>query len=104
MTVAVATDTSFAEQVETQPGLTIVDFWAPWCSHCHRLAPTLDAMAAEGKVRVVKVNTDENPATAVRLGVRTIPMMLFYKDGQRVGQIVGAAPRQRIEAALAEFA
>ena len=100
----VATDTNFAEQVETQSGLTIVDFWAPWCVHCHKLSPILDAIAAEGKARVVKMNTDENPATPARLGVSGIPTMLFYKDGQHVGRIIGAAGRQRIEAALAEYA
>jgi thioredoxin 1 len=68
------------------------------------LAPILDVIAAEGTVRVVKVNCDENPGTAARLGVRAIPMMLFYRDGERVGQIVGAVPRQRIDAALAAYA
>jgi thioredoxin 1 len=68
------------------------------------LSPILDAIAAEGKVRVVKINCDENPATTFRFGVHSIPMMLFYKDGQPVDQIVGAVPRQRIEAALAKYA
>ena len=100
----VATDATFAEHVEAQSGMTIVDFWAPWCGPCHMLSPILDAIAAEGKVRVVKINTDENPATAERFGVFSIPMMLFYKDGQPVGQIVGAVPRQRIDAAIAQLA
>ena len=99
-----ATDADFTEQVEAQTGLTIVDFWAPWCGSCRMLAPILDAIAAEGQVRVVKVNTDENPRTAIRLGVRSIPNMLFYNDGQQVGQIVGFATRQRIDAALAAYA
>jgi len=68
------------------------------------LSPILDGIAAEGKVRVVKINTDENPATAIRFGVLSIPMMLFFKDGQPVGQIVGVAPRQKIDAAIARLA
>ena len=99
-----ATDADFAEQVEAQSGLTIVDFWATWCGSCRALAPTLDAIAAEGQVRVVKVNTDENPQTPIRLGVRSIPTMVFYRDGQPVSQIVGLASRQRIEATLAACA
>ena len=99
-----ATDTDYAEQVEAQSGLTIVDFWATWCGSCRMLMPTLDAIAAEGRVRVVKVNTDENPRTPARLGVRSIPTMVFYRDGQPVGHIVGIASRQRIDAALAAYA
>jgi thioredoxin 1 len=67
------------------------------------LSPILDAIAAEGNVRVVKVNADENPATAIRFGVRGIPLMLFFRDGQPVGRILGAVPRHRIEAALEAF-
>lgn len=99
-----ATDANFAEQVEAHHGLTIVDFWATWCGACSRLAPTLDALAAEGQVRVVKMNTDENPQTPARLGVRSIPTMVFYRDGQPVSHIVGIASRQRIEATLAACA
>jgi|SRR5579871_6535565 len=99
-----ATDADFAEQVEAQSGLTIVDFWAQWCGSCRMLMPTLDAIAAEGHVRVVKVNTDENPKTPTRLGVRSIPTMVFYRDGEPVGSIVGIASRQRIDAALAAYA
>jgi thioredoxin 1 len=102
--MTVATDTTFAEQVEAQDGLTIVDFWAPWCGGCRMLSPILDAIATEGNVRVVKINCDENPGTTARFGVSSIPTMLFYKDGQHVGRIVGAASRQRIEAALEAYA
>src|SRR5579863_4548559 len=99
-----ATDADFTEQVESQTGLTIVDFWAPWCGGCRMLAPILDQIAAEGQVHVVKMNTDDHPKTAIRLGIRSIPNMLFYNDGQLVGQIVGYASRQRIDAALAAYA
>src|SRR5581483_1337127 len=99
-----ATDANFAELVEAHSGLTIVDFWATWCGPCRALAPILDAIAADGKVRVVKVNADENPETAIRLGVRSIPLMVFYRDGEPVGQLLGLASRQRIEAALAACA
>jgi thioredoxin 1 len=98
-----ATDATFAEDVEAQSGLTIVDFWATWCGPCRMLSPILDAIAAEGQVRVVKVNCDENQATAVRFGVHSIPMMLFFKDGQPVHQIVGIAPRKKIDATIAQL-
>ena len=98
------TDTSFATDVLQGTKPVLVDFWAPWCGPCRMLSPILDQMAAEGKARVVKINCDENPRLAIRYGVRTIPMMLFFKDGQHVGQMIGVAPRQRIEAKLAEYA
>jgi thioredoxin 1 len=100
------TDATFAQEVEQQEGLTIVDFWATWCGPCRMIAPMLDQIAAEqaGKVKVAKVDSDENQRLAARFNVRSIPMLLFFKDGQVVDQIVGAVPKARIEATLQQHA
>jgi thioredoxin 1 len=98
------TDADFEQQVEQAPGLTIVDFWAAWCGPCRMIAPILDQIATEqeGKVRVTKLDVDSNIRTATRFNVRSIPMLLFFKDGKLVDQIVGAVPKANIESKLAQ--
>jgi len=85
---------NFEETVKE--GVTLVDFWAPWCGPCRMIAPIIEELAAnyEGKATIAKVNTDEEQDLAVRFGIRSIPSILFFKDGQVVDQMVGAASKQ----------
>lgn len=95
------TDENFDEFVRTHP-LVLVDAWAEWCMPCRILGPTIDALAKEldGKVIFGKLNVDENPATARRYGIMSIPTMLIFKNGKLVDSIVGALPKDYIKARL----
>jgi thioredoxin 1 len=94
------TDTNFTEQALKSPVPVLVDFTAVWCAPCRMIAPTIDALATEyaGRVRVGKCDVDENSALAANLDVRAMPTLMMFKNGEVVGQIVGAAPRAKIEA------
>ena len=100
------TDATFAAEVERSPLPVLVDAWAPWCGPCRMVGPIVDELATElaGKVRVAKLNVDDNPGTAARFDVRSIPTMLVMVNGREVDRIVGALPkaqiRQRLERAL----
>jgi thioredoxin 1 len=100
------TDATFAAEVEQTKGITVVDFWATWCGPCRILSPILEQIATDraGEVKVAKVDVDENQQTAARFNIRSMPTLLFFKDGQPVGQIIGAVPRAHIESALAQLA
>ena len=104
--VADLTERTFDEVLAAADGVLMVDFWAPWCRPCLALAPVLEeiARASQGGVTLAKVNVDAEPTLAARHGIRSIPTVLFVKDGKVVDQVVGAAPRARIEAKLAEVA
>ena len=96
----VKVDTSnFQQEVLNSAEPVVVDFWAEWCGPCKMIAPSLEEISNElaGKVKVAKLNIDENPDIPVRYGVRGIPTMLLFKDGQPVAQKVGAAPRSQIQ-------
>jgi thioredoxin 2 len=97
------TDANFVAEVERSPLLVLLDMWAPWCGPCAMVAPVIEELAAEmaGRVRVAKLNVDENPATAARFGVQSIPTLLLLRGGRELDRIVGVQPKtaivQRIE-------
>lgn len=99
------TDANFAEEVERSPLPVLLDMWAEWCGPCRMIAPAVEQLATEldGRVRVGKMNIDENPATPSRFGVRSIPTLLVFKDGREVDRLIGAMPKQEILRRLQAF-
>ncbi len=95
------TDADFDTQVKAQP-LMVVDFWAEWCGPCRMIAPVLEELAAEyaDRLAVGKLNVDESRQIAARLGIRSIPTLLFFRDGARVDQVIGAHPKATIKAKI----
>lgn len=98
--VHTVTDGDFS-QFTGQSGVVLVDFWAPWCGPCRRIAPIVEQLSAEmPNVKFGKLNTDENQMTSVKNGVMSIPTLMVYKNGQKVDQIVGAVPKEMLVASL----
>jgi len=93
------TDGNFDETVIQAGELVLVDFWAEWCGPCKRLAPTVDALATDytGKLRVGKLNVDDNPTTAFKFQIRGIPALLLFKGGQVVESVVGLVPKEDLK-------
>ncbi|BCA78506.1 thioredoxin [Desulfuromonas sp. AOP6] len=96
------TDDNFESEVLKSSVPVLVDFWASWCAPCKAIAPVVDGLAAEyeGKVKVAKVNVDENPATPGQYGVRGIPTIILFKDGKVLDQVVGAVPKNQLESLI----
>jgi len=99
MATKTVTDDSFAQEVLGAPGPVLVDFWAEWCGPCRMIAPALEEISKElgGRVTVAKLNIDDNPGAPARYGVRGIPTMILFKNGQPAATKVGAAPKSALQ-------
>ena len=99
------TEASFKQEVLDSEVPVLVDFWAPWCGPCRMVAPVVDEIAQQydGQVKVVKLNTDENPNVASQYGIRSIPTLMIFKGGQRVDMVVGAVPKTTLSNTLEKY-
>ena len=100
--IAQVSDDSFDSEVLKSPVPVLIDFWAPWCGPCRAVAPIVDELAGEyaGKIKIVKMNVDDNPRTPARYGVRGIPNLILFKNGEVQQQIVGAVPKAHLVKAI----
>jgi thioredoxin 1 len=99
MAVGKVSDSTFDSEVLKATSPVVVDFWAEWCGPCRQIAPALEEIAGslDGKVKIVKMNVDENPQTAAKYGIQSIPTLMLFKDGQMASRQIGAAPKQKLE-------
>ena len=99
MAVGKVSDTDFESEVLKASGPVVVDFWAEWCGPCKMIAPALEEIAGSlgSKVKIVKLNVDENPKTAAKFGIMSIPTLMVFRDGKETSRQVGAGPKQKLE-------
>jgi thioredoxin 1 len=99
MAVGKVSDTTFDTEVLKASGPVVVDFWAEWCGPCRMIAPALEEIAGSlgDKVKIVKLNVDESPATATKYGIQSIPTLMIFKNGQMASRQIGAAPKQKLQ-------
>jgi thioredoxin 1 len=104
--VNAVTDSTWKEEVEQHEGLAVVDFWATWCGPCRMVDPIVKQLATEyeGKAKVLKLDVDSNQTTAMKFNIRSIPQILFFKNGRVVDTVIGAVPRATLEAKFKQHA
>nr|BED43067.1 thioredoxin [Pyropia sp. Myanmar_A]BED43264.1 thioredoxin [Pyropia sp. Myanmar_B]BED43461.1 thioredoxin [Pyropia sp. Myanmar_C] len=105
MSVPQVTDASFKQEVINNNLPVLVDFWAPWCGPCRMVSPVVDEIAEEyeSSIKVVKINTDDNPTIAAEYGIRSIPTLMIFKAGERVDTVIGAVPKSTLASTLNKY-
>lgn len=105
MSISEVIDSSFYDEVIKVKGPVLVDFWAPWCGPCRMIGPIIDEIAQEyeNQLKVVKINTDQNPNTATTYGIRSIPTIMIFSSGEKVDMVIGAVPKTTLITRLEKY-